>query len=150
MGFFSKHTTETGLLWGVAAGTVGLLLVVPLGPLTAPALALWDGELPTIAWPWYPIIAGGINIAVAYAVSLLQAPSRERLLEASALAGGASLAWWLSPAPAIGMVAVTGVTLALVLLLDRICGGEWPDYSVPGQAAMFRREGRATARSEGV
>ena len=143
MGFFSKHTTEAGLLWGVAAGFAGLLLVVPLGPLEGPVSRLWGGGAPEVAWPWYPVIAGGINIAVAHGVSVLQRPTREKVADAGILLGGALLAWWASPVPVIGLVAVAGVTFVLVLTLNRVRGGAWPDMSVPGQAGMFRREGLA-------
>lgn len=74
MGFFSKHTTERGLLIGVAAGFIGLMLVVPLTPLKPLVEPLWTMfgcELPTIAWPWYPVIAGGINIVVAWIASII-------------------------------------------------------------------------------
>lgn len=73
MGFFSKHTTQRGLLLGVAGGFVALALLAPFGPLTAPVSALWGAfgaELPTIAWPWFVVIGGGVNIIVAWASSL--------------------------------------------------------------------------------
>ncbi|NRA29992.1 MAG: sodium/solute symporter [Parvularculaceae bacterium] len=63
MGFFSKHTNEGGLLTGVVAGFVGLFLVVrgfaPLGI-----------EPLDIAWPWYVVVGGGINIVVAWVASV--------------------------------------------------------------------------------
>lgn len=73
MGFFSKHTTERGLLIGVFAGFVALALLVPFGPLIKPVSALWQlfgAELPTIAWPWFVVIGGGVNILVAWIASL--------------------------------------------------------------------------------
>ncbi len=63
MGFFSKHTTERGLLIGVAAGFIGLLLTV--------GFLDYEGLYPNIAWPWYVVIGGVINIVVSYSASLL-------------------------------------------------------------------------------
>ncbi|MEH6550332.1 MAG: sodium:solute symporter [Pseudomonadales bacterium] len=56
MGFFSKHTTERGLLVGVAAGFA----------------VVWTVAATTdIAWPWYTLIGAGTNILVSWPVSLL-------------------------------------------------------------------------------
>ena len=63
MGFFSKHTTERGLLIGVAAGFVGLLSIVGLFGFT--------GLYPQVAWPWYVVIGGSINIVVSWIASIL-------------------------------------------------------------------------------
>ncbi|MEM1379616.1 MAG: sodium/solute symporter [Pseudomonadota bacterium] len=64
MGFFSKHTNERGLLIGVVAGFVGLFVVVRGVPvLGVPPL--------DIAWPWYVVVGGGINIFVAWTASVL-------------------------------------------------------------------------------
>ena len=63
MGFFSKHTTERGLLIGVAAGFVGLLSIVGLLGFT--------GLYPNVAWPWYVVIGGAINIVVSWLASVL-------------------------------------------------------------------------------
>ncbi|MEO0712665.1 MAG: sodium/solute symporter [Pseudomonadota bacterium] len=68
MGFFSKHTTERGLLIGVLAGFVGLFLVVVDLP------GLLEGRFEThsyIAWPWYVVIGAVINIVVAWSASVL-------------------------------------------------------------------------------
>jgi len=68
MGFFSKHTTERGLLIGVLAGFVGLFLVVVDLP------GLLEGRFEThsyIAWPWYAVIGAVINIVVAWSASVL-------------------------------------------------------------------------------
>lgn len=55
LGFFSKHTSERGLLIGVAMGFI----------------AVWVVATRTeIAWPWYAVIGSGINIAAAVAASL--------------------------------------------------------------------------------
>ena len=73
MGFFSKHTSERGLLIGVVAGMVGLMLFVPLEFLKPSVDSLWSAigaERPAIAWPWYPVVAGGINFVVSWVVSL--------------------------------------------------------------------------------
>ncbi|MBC6429104.1 MAG: sodium/solute symporter [Cellvibrionales bacterium] len=73
MGFFSKHTSERGLLIGVVAGLIGLMFFAPLDPLVPAVDSLWriiGGERPAIAWPWFVVIAGGINIAVAWLASI--------------------------------------------------------------------------------
>ncbi|GAB4155479.1 MAG: sodium:solute symporter [Sphingomonadales bacterium] len=56
LGFFSKHTTERGLLIGVAAGFVVVWLVA----------AQTD-----IAWPWFCAIGAVVNIAVSLVSSLV-------------------------------------------------------------------------------
>jgi SSS family solute:Na+ symporter len=64
LGFFSKHTTERGLLIGVAAGFIGLM-VLKLGiPFSA-----WAP--PQIAWPWFVVIGGLTNIVVSITASLM-------------------------------------------------------------------------------
>ncbi len=65
MGFFSKHTTERGLLIGVAAGFIGLIMMVGLGGLMG-----FDGLYPEIAWPWFVVIGGAINIIVSWLASI--------------------------------------------------------------------------------
>ena len=56
LGFFSKHTTEKGLLVGVAVGFV----------------VIWYVATRTdIAWPWYCAIGGAVNVSVSLAASLL-------------------------------------------------------------------------------
>ncbi len=74
MGFFSKHTSERGLLIGVVAGLVGLMFFAPLDPLVPLVDSAWAAmglERPVIAWPWFVVIAGGINIAAAWIASVL-------------------------------------------------------------------------------
>lgn len=66
MGFFSKHVTERGLLIGVVAGFIGLIVMVGFG-----GLAGVDGLYPAIAWPWWVVIGGVINIVVAWIASVL-------------------------------------------------------------------------------
>lgn len=56
LGFFSKHTTEKGLLVGVA---VGFMMVWYLATQT------------DIAWPWYCLIGGGVNMIIALTASRL-------------------------------------------------------------------------------
>ncbi|MBE2170262.1 MULTISPECIES: sodium:solute symporter family transporter [unclassified Cobetia] len=56
LGFFSKHTTERGLLVGVAAGFVAVWLVA---------------TLTGISWPWFCAIGAGVNILVSIVASLL-------------------------------------------------------------------------------
>ncbi len=56
LGFFSKHTTERGLLVGVVVGFA----------------AVWYTAATTsVAWPWYCLIGGGINMAVSLVASLV-------------------------------------------------------------------------------
>ncbi|MEM8685422.1 MAG: sodium transporter, partial [Pseudomonadota bacterium] len=56
LGFFSKHTTEKGLLVGVAVGFVAIFFLA---------------TQTDIAWPWYCLFGGGINIIVSWVASLL-------------------------------------------------------------------------------
>jgi len=82
LGFYSRHTTQRGLLVGVVAGF----------------LALWFVEARMdIAWPWYCALGGLVSCSVAWAASIL---------------------------------------------LDGF-QKNWSPYSVPGQKALFRREGLA-------
>lgn len=56
LGFFSKHTTERGLLAGVVVGFV----------------VVWTVAATTdIAWPWFCLIGAGANIAVSWTMSLV-------------------------------------------------------------------------------
>ena len=64
LGFFSKHTTEKGLLVGVAAGFVTLIFVTG----NVPFLGL---EPANIAWPWFVVIGGGVNIVVSWTASIV-------------------------------------------------------------------------------
>lgn len=64
LGFFSKHTTEKGLLVGVAAGFIGIFVLKVGIPGTG-----W--EPPAIAWPWFVVIGGGVNIVVSIIASLI-------------------------------------------------------------------------------
>ncbi len=73
MGFFSKHTTERGLLVGVVAGLVGLMFVVPIDAVARVVDPVWAAmgiERPVIAWPWYGVIGAGFNVVVAWSVSV--------------------------------------------------------------------------------
>lgn len=56
LGFFTKHTSERGLLVGVAVGFVAVWLVA---------------TQTDIAWPWYCAIGAGVNVAVAWPMSIL-------------------------------------------------------------------------------
>ncbi|WP_458526426.1 sodium:solute symporter family transporter [Onishia taeanensis] len=56
LGFFSKHTTERGLLVGVATGFVAVWLVA---------------TQTEISWPWFCAIGAGVNILVSLVASLL-------------------------------------------------------------------------------
>jgi solute:Na+ symporter, SSS family len=64
LGFLSKHTSEKGLLVGVVAGFVGLYGIVVGVPFTG-----WTP--PDIAWPWYVVIGGLINIVVSWTASVM-------------------------------------------------------------------------------
>lgn len=64
LGFLSKHTNEKGLLVGVAAGFVGLYGIVAGIPFV-------DWTPPNIAWPWYVVIGGAINIVVSWTASVI-------------------------------------------------------------------------------
>ncbi|MEM9992056.1 MAG: sodium transporter, partial [Bacteroidota bacterium] len=56
LGFYSKHTSERGLLIGVFAGMLAVA---------------WGATFTTIAWPWYCLIGAGINIPVSIGTSIL-------------------------------------------------------------------------------
>jgi SSS family solute:Na+ symporter len=56
LGFFSKHTTQRGLLLGVLAGFLSLAYI--------------EYNM-NIAWPWYCAIGGGVSIVVAWTASIL-------------------------------------------------------------------------------
>jgi SSS family solute:Na+ symporter len=56
LGFFSKQTTERGLLVGVAVG-FGVVWFV--------------ATKTDIAWPWYCVIGGAVNVSVSWIASLL-------------------------------------------------------------------------------
>ena len=55
LGFFSRHTTERGLLIGVVAGF---------------AVIWWVATQTDIAWPWYAAIGGLVNTVVAWCASV--------------------------------------------------------------------------------
>lgn len=56
LGFFSKQTTEKGLLVGVVVGFIVIYFLA---------------QNPDIAWPWYCLIGGGVNIVVSLIASRL-------------------------------------------------------------------------------
>jgi SSS family solute:Na+ symporter len=56
LGFFSRHTTERGLLTGVAVGF---------------ACVWYVSTYTDIAWPWFAAIGGVVNTAVAWVASLV-------------------------------------------------------------------------------
>ncbi len=66
MGFFSKHVSQRGLLIGVFAGFMGMIIFVGFG-----GLGGVNGLYPQIAWPWYVAIGGIINISVSWVASVL-------------------------------------------------------------------------------
>lgn len=56
LGFFSRHTTEKGVLIGVVVGF----------------FAVWaTATMTDISWPWYALIGGGANMAVSLVASLI-------------------------------------------------------------------------------
>jgi len=56
LGFYSKHTTEKGLLIGVVAGFLVLAFVA---------------TQTDVAWPWYAVVGAGINIVVSIFSSIV-------------------------------------------------------------------------------
>jgi len=64
LGFFSRDTTQRGLLIGVAAGFVGIYVLKVGIPFT-------DWTPPPIAWPWFVVIGAGVNIVVSLLASRL-------------------------------------------------------------------------------
>jgi SSS family solute:Na+ symporter len=54
LGFFSKHTTERGLLVGVFVGFLVIWAVATQTP---------------VAWPWYCLIGGGVTMSVGWIAS---------------------------------------------------------------------------------
>jgi SSS family solute:Na+ symporter len=63
LGFYSKHTSEKGLLIGVLVGFIALALA---------------SQLTDIAWPWYAVIGAVVNIFVSIVASLLiDGPQKE-------------------------------------------------------------------------
>jgi len=56
LGFFSKHTTERGLLVGVAAGFI---------------MVWYIATQTDIAWPWFCLIGATVNIVVSLSASLI-------------------------------------------------------------------------------
>ncbi len=56
LGFFSRHTTERGLLVGIFAGFVTVW---------------WVATKTDIAWPWFCAIGAAVNMSVSLAFSLL-------------------------------------------------------------------------------
>ena len=64
LGFLSKHTSEQGLLVGVVAGFLGLFAIVA-------GIPLIGLEPANVAWPWYVVIGGVINIFVSWTASVL-------------------------------------------------------------------------------
>jgi len=56
LGFFSKHTTEKGLLIGVGAGFV---------------MIWWLATSTDIAWPWYCVFGAAVNIGVSLPLSIM-------------------------------------------------------------------------------
>ena len=81
LGFYSKHTSERGLLIGVV---IGFLVLAYVSTYT------------DIAWPWYAVIGSVVNIVASISASILLDGYQK----------------------------------------------EWSQYSIPGQQALFKAEGR--------
>ena len=64
LGFFSKHTTERGLIIGVMVGFIGIYVFAVGIPFT-------DWTPPDIAWPWFVVIGSVINVVVSISASLI-------------------------------------------------------------------------------
>ena len=56
LGFFTRNTSERGLLVGVAVGFIAVYLTA---------------TQTDISWPWYAVIGGGVNMVVSYVASLI-------------------------------------------------------------------------------
>lgn len=64
LGFLSKHTSERGLLLGVVAGFIALWIATAgFAPLGIQPL--------DIAWPWYVVIGGSVNLVLSWGASVL-------------------------------------------------------------------------------
>ena len=63
LGFYSKHTTERGVLIGVAAGFLALFYVE----------VFWNNDYPqwAVAWLWYAVLGGAVSIGVSLLASLV-------------------------------------------------------------------------------
>ena len=120
LGFFSKHTNEKGLLIGVVAGFASLALVT--------GFAGFEGLYPDLAWPWYVVLGGGVNITVSWLASVAIGGFQEEWHEHSVPGQRAHFAangkaeiengWFLVPgraeAPVWGLLAVF---VAIILFL---------------------------------
>lgn len=74
MGFFSKHASERGLLIGVAAGFISLIFIGPVGTMVPFIDQIWESvglTRPEVAWPWFAVIGGGVNVVVGWIASVL-------------------------------------------------------------------------------
>jgi SSS family solute:Na+ symporter len=71
LGFFSKHTTERGLLVGVAAGF---------------AIIWYVATETSVAWPWFCLIGGAVTVAVGWAMSRIL-DGKQRLWSAYSIPG---------------------------------------------------------------
>jgi SSS family solute:Na+ symporter len=56
LGFYSKHTSEKGLIIGVIVGFVSLFIV---------------SKYTDISWPWYAVIGSVVNVIVTILASIL-------------------------------------------------------------------------------
>ena len=81
LGFYSKHTSEKGLIIGVIIGFIVLALV---------------SQLTDISWPWYALIGSVVNVIASIITSILIDGKQK----------------------------------------------EWSTYSIPGQKAKFKSEGK--------
>ena len=71
MGFLSKHTSERGILVGIAGGFIAIYVLKIGIPFT-------NWTPPPIAWPWFVVIGSVGNIVVAWSASLvLDGPKKE-------------------------------------------------------------------------
>lgn len=101
LGFFSRNTTQNGLLVGVAAGFAAVLLT-----------ALFSD----VAWPWFAVIGGVTTMLVARLVSIFtahQAYNPALCLRTSSVPISINVA-------SIGLLAALGVNLLIMYLLTTI------------------------------
>jgi solute:Na+ symporter, SSS family len=64
LGFFSKHANERGVLAGVVAGFIALIFA-------SNGFSAIGWEKPNIAWPWFVVIGGGVNLVVGWIASVV-------------------------------------------------------------------------------
>lgn len=99
LGFFSRHTTERGLLGGVVAGFA----------------VVWAVAVGTdLAWPWYCLVGAAVNVVVSVGLSLLMDGRQSEWSPYTIRGQQAQFAAGTRPEKAAGWFVVPG-------RVDRIC-----------------------------